>query len=265
MEDPAINPNLEVGRQTALHIAVKNKDKNCTEMLLQGGASPNIPNSKGITTLHQAAATNQQEIVRLILEKSKIPVDLDTYKDLRKQTTRQILQNKFPDLILPEIQESRVGKNQLRYYLDANDEKNFLENLEKVESNVLINTEELIKEAAARNLFKAVAKLFSREEIVEISKAGEIAVQRGHYEVLQELLNYDSHLGKKLIILACQELATPCRRSSDHRDVRLKCLKLILSQKNVDVRVEDGEFSFKFTNIGNIDTVKNLKISKCYP
>ncbi|XP_033216474.1 transient receptor potential cation channel protein painless-like [Belonocnema kinseyi] len=239
LEDPAINPNLEAGRQTALHIAIKNKDRNCTEMLLQGGASPNIPNSKGISALHQAATTNQREIVRLILEKSKVPVDLDSYEDLRKQTTRQILQNKFPDLILSEIQQRRVGKNQLRYYLDANDEKNFLENLEKVEPNVSINTEELIIEAASRNLFKAVAKLISREEVVEISKAGEIAVQRGHYEVLQKLLNYDCHLGKKLIILGCQELATPCRRSLDHRDVRLMCLKLILSQKNVDVRVED--------------------------
>ena len=243
MEDPGINPNLEVGRQTALHIAVKNKDRNCTEMLLQGGASPNIPNSKGITALHQAAVTKQKEILRLILEKSRIPVDLDTYKDFKtKLTTREILQKDFPDLILPEIHERKVDANQLKYYLDANDEKNFLENLEKVEQNLFINTEQLIKEAAGHNLFKAVARLISREENVEISKAAEIAVQRGHYEVLKELLNYDCNLGKKLIILASQELATPCRRGLDNRDVRLKCLKLILAQKNVDVRVEDGEF-----------------------
>ena len=55
LDEPTLNPNLEAGQQTALHMAVKKNDLNCAELLLEKGASPNIPNNKGLTALHMAA------------------------------------------------------------------------------------------------------------------------------------------------------------------------------------------------------------------
>lgn len=245
MEDPAINPNLEVGRQTAFHIAIKNKDFQCVEALLSAGARPDIVNAKGVTALHQAGSLKLKQIVRLILSKDyAVPLDIDTFRDYKQQNTRDVLTQNFPEFTLPEPKARKVDFNLLRYYLDANDEKNFLENISQVDSNEPVNFNELIKIAAEHNLSEAIVKLISREELLEMSEAAEIALRRGHYEVLKKILNYDCHVGKKLIILACQELGTPCRRSSDYQKIRLKCLKLILKQKDVDVRVEDGMYFF---------------------
>lgn len=240
LEDPAINPNLEVGRQTAFHIAVKNKDLKCVEALLSAGARPDIVNAKGITPLHQAASTKQKEIVQLILNtKYPVPLDIDTFRDFRGQTARDVLLQNFPDQSLPEQKNRKVDFNLLRYYLDANDEKNFLENLSQIDQSEAIDFYELVKIASEHNLSEAIVKLISREELVEMSEAAEIAVRRGHYEVLKKILNHDRQVGKKLILVACQELSTPCRRSVDHQKIRLKCLKIILKQKDIDVRVED--------------------------
>ena len=245
MEDPAINPNLEVGRQTALHLAVKNRDIKCIETLLSAGARPDIPNAKGITALHQAASSKLKDIVHLILNKEyTIPLDLDSFKDYKNQTARDVLKQNFPEILLSEQQTRRTEFDLLRYFLEANDEKNFLEKLAEIDSNENINVHELIKIAARHNLPEAFVRLISREEIGDITEAAMAAVQRGHHEILKEILMYDPDLGKKLIIPACQELATPSRRGSDYRNVRLQCLKLILAQKNVSVRVEDGKILF---------------------
>lgn len=253
MEDPAINPNLEVGRQTAFHIAVKNKDLQCVKVLLSAEARPDIANAKGITAIHQAALTRQKEIVHLILStKFTIPLDIDTFRDYKQQTARDLLKQNCPEFDLPEQKSRKVDFNLLRYYLDANDEKNFLINLSQINDNESINFNELIKIASEHNLSEAIVKLISREELVEMSEAAEIAVRRGHYEVLKKILNYDCHIGKKLLILACQELSTPCRRSLDYQKIRLKCLKIILKQQDVDVRIEDGIICLFRTLLGLI-------------
>ncbi|XP_011863011.1 PREDICTED: delta-latroinsectotoxin-Lt1a-like [Vollenhovia emeryi] len=92
LAEPTINPNLEAGRQTALHIAVKKNDLTCADRLLNAGASASIPNNTGLTALHLAAMKGQCNMVKLILGNSQQCPDIDTYKDYNDQTTREVIQ-----------------------------------------------------------------------------------------------------------------------------------------------------------------------------
>ncbi|XP_015188750.1 PREDICTED: transient receptor potential cation channel protein painless [Polistes dominula] len=238
-----INPNIEAAQQTALHIAIKKNHLECIELLLENGASPNIPNNKGITALHFAAMKGQRDIVTAIQQKSKQSLDLDTYKDYNGQTTRQVLEKKFPDIVLPPSRIGDLSVHNLRYFLNANDEINFLRCLEKFDYNVLINDiDELLEMAVERNFDKIVKELLDRMQghTCDLTKAAIIAIQQANCDILRELLKQDSELANELIIDACLELGMPEKQRSVGTD-RLKCLKLILDQDNVDVRCTDNK------------------------
>lgn len=80
LKDRRVNLNLEAGGLTALHYAVKANCGICARLLLEAGASPNIPNNKGITALHMAAEKNSRDIVQIIIDNSSSYLDLDTFK-----------------------------------------------------------------------------------------------------------------------------------------------------------------------------------------
>lgn len=233
--------------QTALHMAVKNEDLRCIELLVDAEARPDIPNAKGETAFHYAASSKKKEIIDLIINGNyAVPLDIDTFKNYKKQTVRNILQNNFPEIEkkMPEQQARRVEFNLLKYFLVKNDEKNFLKNLAESDPKEPMQVPQLIMLAAGNNLLNAVLELISKVEKmdkVDLLKAAELAMQRGHYKVFEEILKYDFNLGQKLIIRACEELATPIRSGIEHRSIRLQFLKLILATKNIDVTVEDGK------------------------
>lgn len=79
LKDPRIQPNLVVAGMTALHYAVKANSEECVRLLLERGASPNVPNSRGLTALHMAAERGSRSMVQLIVERSRI-LDVDTYR-----------------------------------------------------------------------------------------------------------------------------------------------------------------------------------------
>ncbi|XP_033216813.1 transient receptor potential cation channel protein painless-like isoform X2 [Belonocnema kinseyi] len=247
LQHESINPNLEVGgMQTALHMAVKNEDLKCIELLVNAEARPDIPNAKGETAFHYAASSKKKEIIDLVINGNyAVPLDIDTFKNYKKQTVRDILKNNFPEIEkkMPE-QARRVDFNLLKYFLVKNDEKNFLKNLAESDPKEPMQVPQLIMLAAGNNLLNAVLELISKlekMEKVDLLKAAELAMQRGHYKVFKEILKYDFNLSQKLIIRACEELATPIRSGIDHRSIRLQFLKLILALKNIDVTVEDDK------------------------
>ena len=53
---------------TSLHCAITNKDSLHTNMLIQRGAEPNIPNKKGNTALHAAIKVQDAKIILSVLE-----------------------------------------------------------------------------------------------------------------------------------------------------------------------------------------------------
>lgn len=244
LDERTINPNLEAGQQTALHMAVKKNDLNCASLLLEKGASPNIPNSKGLTALHMAAMKGQKDMVKLILEKTTHVLNLDTYKDYNNQTTREVLEKKLPNIQLPSVEKQGVNVYDLKYYLNANDEINFLRCLEIVENEALNNVaKDLIEMAVKRNLKNAVITLLkkTRGTGCNLEKAANLAVEQGLPYILREILETDVHVTSDLLLNACIELGIPDKEGSGNIDDRLKCLNLILEREDVDVRCTDSK------------------------
>ena len=240
--------------QTALHMAVNLENLKCIELLLNADARPDIPNASGKTAIYIAASLRKKYIINLILNRFyEIPLDIDTFKDFKQQTVRNILQINFPELKhkLPKEQPRKIDFTLLKYFLVKNDEKKFLQNLEKISPEEPIKIPELITLAAGQNFLKAVVVLLSKldeKEKGDLLKAAEKAMERGHFKVFQEILKYDSNLGQKLILRSCEQLTTPIRSSIDHRSIRLEFLKAILALKNINVKIEDGEV-LKFINL----------------
>ncbi|XP_003703369.2 transient receptor potential cation channel family member painless [Megachile rotundata] len=245
LDEPTINPNLEAGQQTALHMAVKKNDLNCAELLLEKGASPNIPNNKGLTALHMSAMKGQKDMVNLILQKSTHVLDLDNYKDYNNQTTRDILEKKLPDIPLPAVQKRGVNVHDLKYYLNANDEANFLKCLKLVQDDVVNNVaEDLIEMAVQRNFKDTVVALLERTKrcCCNLVKPANIAIQQGLPDILLQILNMDSEIDKNMLLLnACMELGIPGKEGSENMSNHLECVKIILERDDVDVRCVDSK------------------------
>ncbi|XP_036149482.1 transient receptor potential cation channel protein painless-like isoform X1 [Monomorium pharaonis] len=249
LAEPTINLNLEADRQTALHIAVRRNHQTCADLLLKKHASVNIPNSKGLTALHLAAINGQRDMVKLILEKNRIltlDLDIDTYKDWGKRTARDVIQNKMSDLLKlcpPKNENREVNAHVLKYYLDANDEKNFLESMKRVKIEVLHDSEveELLEMAVQRNFYRSVIKILEKFKgrQFSIQKAAEAAVLHSHSAILQKLLCEEPKMANNLVLSACQQLGIPEKQKVNDTSHRLECLKLILEQ-DVDVHCTDN-------------------------
>lgn len=144
LEKSTLNPNLEAEHQTALHIAVKRNDLDCANMLLEKSASLNIPDVEGFTALHLAANNGQFDMVKLILQKCKLCL-IDTSKDDKGRTTREVIQKNLPGISLPP-KKREVNEDDLKYYLIANDEANFQKSVKLVKTEVLHSVAEELLE-----------------------------------------------------------------------------------------------------------------------
>ncbi|CAL7945324.1 unnamed protein product [Xylocopa violacea] len=241
LNETTINPNLEAGQATALHMAVKNKDRRCAELLLEKGASPNIPNSRGLTALHMAAMSNQKDMVNLILEKSTHTLDFDTYK-YNERTAREVLQEKLPDITLPPVVKRGANVHDLKYYLKANDETNFLRCFKEIQGDLGNNIVDLIETAVQKNFKSLVSVLLKKAETVDcnLKRAAYYAVQRGSPDILGQLLDSGIEVESDLLMDACVELGIPRKGASHCINDRLECLKLLL-ERDVDVRCTDSK------------------------
>ncbi|XP_011688410.1 PREDICTED: transient receptor potential cation channel protein painless-like [Wasmannia auropunctata] len=244
LKESTTNPDFEAGHQTALHIAVRRNDLTCAGLLLENGASASIPNSKGLTALHLAAVKGQRDMVKLILKKSQQCPDVDTYKDYNDQTTREVIQQKLPGVSLPFKHEYRdVNVHDLKYYLIADDETNFLKSMKFVKTKISHDVaEELLEMAVQHNFYKAVIAIIQKfmSQCFNVRKAAEAAVRLSHSAILRELLYVEPKVANDLILSACQQLGIPERRKNNISD-RLECLKLILEQESVDVHCTDSK------------------------
>lgn len=210
LAEPTVNPNLQAEQQTALHIAVDRNDQKCVSLLLQKGASANIPNSEGLIAICLAAMKRQRDIVELILREHWQSPDLDSYRDHNNQTIREVIHQNLPGLPL-EFYEYQFYTNHnydLQYYLIVNDETNFLKNI--LDKEPFLSMDEcvkLLKIAAQNDLREAVMTILnwlkgieedSRKFVVE--QAARVAIEKGRYAILRELLNVVPEVANDLII-----------------------------------------------------------------
>lgn len=93
----------------------------------------------------------------------------------------------MPEIPLPPVQATDVNVHDLKYYLNANDESNFLKCMEVVQNDVVKNQlEDLIEMAVQRNFKDAVYGLLGRAEGVvgNLERAANIAIERGLPDIL---------------------------------------------------------------------------------
>lgn len=242
LEQSTINLNLGEEQETALHIAVEKDDLKCASLLLEKGASADIPNSKGLTALRLAVDNCQSDMVELILEKSQQYLDIDTSKN-DEETTRKMLRRNLPHLPLPS-KYFDVNLREFEDYLVSNDETGFLKGMEFVEIEALHSVaEELLMMTVQYNCYKAAVGILGKLEGRRFKgeKVAEMATLLGRPAILEELLRIKPEMASNLILSVCQQLEMPGKRKVDMSDL-LECLKLILKQKNINVRCMDGEY-----------------------
>ncbi|XP_078037291.1 transient receptor potential cation channel protein painless-like isoform X2 [Augochlora pura] len=241
LEDPAVNPNLQANHQTALHIAVSHDNLKCAKLLLERGASPNVVNSRGLTPLHVAAMRKNRDMVKLIFDKTEVAPDLDSYRDYDKNSTRDVLKRMLPDLELPPRIERPLDVNTLQSQLTQNDEKSFLQCIDKISNITENDTVNLIEIATKRNFESAVSLLLTKGiDGRNLEKAAIIATEKNSPVILRLLLNnigyIRKHTAKELLFTVCDNLGIPGNDDSQDMLHRLDCLRLILERDEVTVR-----------------------------
>ncbi|XP_011158334.2 transient receptor potential cation channel protein painless [Solenopsis invicta] len=253
LADATVNPNLQAGQQTALHIAVNRNDQKCALQLLQKGASANIPNGEGLTASRLAVKKKQHrfqhDMAELIQQEQWQSSDLDSYSH-NNQTIGKVIHQNRPNLELHKY--PFYHKYDLQYYLMVNDETNFLKNMPKETS--LSNDEclKLLKIAMRNNLRKAVREILKSLKEIEgdtrkkffVEQAARMAIEKGHYAVLQELLNVVPEITKDLIIDVCWQLKK-LRDQDKKLDISdwLECMNLMLDKEGVNIRAITDEKS----------------------
>ncbi|TGZ38332.1 Transient receptor potential cation channel protein painless-like protein [Temnothorax longispinosus] len=237
---------IEMEQQTALH-AVEKNDLKCADLLLEKGANAKIFNNKNLTAFYLTVIKGQRDMVKMMLDKYEQRLDVDKYKDYNDQATREVIEKKLPEMKkelskkLPfKSRHWKVDVQDLKYYLK--DETMFLKCMENIQKKISLSVaNDLLTISAQRNLqqaVKAILKKF-RGKHLNVRNAAHVAIQNGHHVILGELLKVEPEMANDLILIVCAELGVPGKQGVDDTSNLLKCLELILEQKNVDVRCTD--------------------------
>lgn len=269
LEDDRIDVNIKSkGNNTALLLAIKgiedlddDRERDLTtyeemvELLLKAGCSANSPDSKGVTPVLSAAKQGLGQVVSLILDYSKEPVDLDSYKDRTGRTARYYLEQAFPHLVArfetPEVEEINVDK--LFSYLNRKEEDNFVcdftklvkknEHRTALAANNGSNT--MLQLATESGMYRAVGTLLLSGADPNATCSGNtrrpigIACQHGHYKILKMFIDNESTLfdpvnGESLLQIAVKGMRS---YSDTPKENFNECLKLLLTDVKVNINI----------------------------
>lgn len=231
----------------------------CLKLLLNYGASPNIPDQREMTALHYVVKNRKidnnkkREIVQLFFERHDL--DIDTYRD---GELRQLLQNEFSDLQLPEIRRNKlVDMELLLCYIRAGDMEKFLQHFPEYQLNIsdkdnLRNTAQeqylpLLIESIQKGAHAAFDVLLGDNlnvnAVWENSNALEVAAIWGNWYALQKLLDHpdlklrrDDH---PLITVICKMGEDPLQEFCDYR----KCFYVLIESEKVNINEKDDSGS----------------------
>lgn len=252
LAEHTIDLDLEVEQRTALHIAVEKNDLKCADLLLEKGAKANILNNKNLTAFHLAAIKGQRDMVKMMLDKYAQRLEVDRYKDYNDQTAREVIEQKLPEMkkillekLIFKSENREVNTQDLKYYLNNEDEANFLKCMKTLQGEIPHGmAENLLTMSAQRNFQQTVTAILKRFEgkHLDVRKAARATVQDGHYVILGKLLKMEPNMANDLILSVCLELGVPGKRGVNKSSNLLKCLELILKHNNVDVHCTDSEY-----------------------
>lgn len=256
-----INVNVLSKGNTALHSAIKEienieddrevkikKYEYIIESLVKAGTDVNIPDQKNITPIYSAAKQGLENVIKILIDYSENPIDIDSYKDKRKKTARQLLQDSFPHLLdrisSNESQRESINVHKLFSHLSSHDEDKFLRDFEKIKkagnlANILSENNgmyTLLQFACNNGMDKAVDVLLKNEADPNLTSPGNsmkpiaLACSNGYFKVLKHLLNNGSTSlnpvnGESLL----QTVIKDDKNSGTDENVDYKeCMKLLL-------------------------------------
>lgn len=296
LEDDRIDVNIKSKGNTALLMAIKkiedldeDRDRDISlyedmiEALLKAGCDANAPDLKGITPVYSAAKQGLERVITLILDYSKDPIDLDTYKDRRSKNARYYLKEAFPHLLTRFDSASEgveaIDNDKLFHYLSRHDEDSFVRDLAQLvkkneHRNALaasngLNT--MLQLATDKGLERAVLTLLNSGADPNATCPGNtsrpiaLACQNGYCKILKMFIDNEGTLfdpvnGESLL----QSTVRGMRSYSKNTKADFKgCLDLLLKHPKLSINVnhldtKDNSALHYAARNGDNDTVLDL-------
>ncbi|CAH2092106.1 unnamed protein product [Euphydryas editha] len=296
LEDDRIDVNLKCKGNTALLMAIKKIQdidderereldlfEDIVEKLLKAGCNANAPDLRGVTPVYSAAKQGLERVVTYILDYSKDPIDLDTYKDIRGRTARYYLQEAFPHLLakFDSMSESEdiIDVDKLFSYLSRHEEDNFIRDFSK-----LVKRNEHRSMLAANNgsntmLQLAVDKGFEKVVILLLNSGADpnatcsgntnrpiaLACLNGYYKILKMFIDNESTLFDCVNSESLIQITVKGMRSAlNSPKVDFKgCLDLLLTHPKMNINInhqdiKDNTALHYAARNGDSDTVLEL-------
>lgn len=296
LEDDRIDVNLKCKGNTALLMAIKKIQdideerereldlfEDIVEKLLKAGCNANAPDSKGITPVYSAAKQGLERVVTYILDYSKDPIDLDSYKDIRGRSARYYLQEAFPHLIakFDSMSESEdiIDVDKLFSYLSRHEEDNFIRDFTKLvkrnehrpmlAANNGSNT--MLQIAADKGFEKVVLVLLNSGADPNATCSGNsnrpiaLACHNGYYKILKMFIDNESTLFDCVNTESLIQITVKGMRSAvNSPKVDFKgCLDLLLTHPKMNINInhqdlKDNTALHYAARNGDSDTVLEL-------
>lgn len=239
----------------ALHILIrygKNDSTDqfieCAKILVQEGIDVNQGDSDDISPILWAAKKGFKEIIKVILEHSDIPVDIDSHQS-RKETARDIiLRKKLYDGELPEKVDSRneSDANVLFKYLHSKNENGFL-NFKNGDIYDLVNVDNtsstLLQISCEKRLTRAAEHLINKGAYPNLTTSKnrktpiEICAENGCYKIFEILLDHPKiHVPNTVLIALSKNLDNDELPGISHK----KCYDALLEKHHlIDINETD--------------------------
>ncbi|CAH1636712.1 unnamed protein product [Spodoptera littoralis] len=296
LEDDRIDVNIKSKGNTALLMAIKNIEEldddrerdlaiyeDMVELLLKAGANANSPDSKGVTPVHSAAKQGLERVVTLILDYSKEPVYLDSYKDIRGRTARYYLEQAFPHLLAKfdnqEVEPEEINVDKLFSYISREEEDNFIRDFTKLvkknEHRTALAANNgsgtMLQLATKSGMYRAVKTLLlsgadpNATCSCNTTRPIGIACQHGHYKILKMFVDNESTLfdpvnGESLVQITVKGMRSFSKAPKESFN---DCLQLLLKHPKVNINVNHSDIKYNTAlhyaaRNGDQDTVLEL-------
>lgn len=274
LEDDRIDVNIKSKGNTALLLAIKKiedldddreKDlviyEDMIELLLKTGCDSNTPDLKGITPVYSAAKQGLERVISFILDYSKDPIDLDSYKDRRGKTARHYLKEAFPHLEkrfgLSVPDNEIINNDKLFHYLSRQEEENFIRDFTKLASknghrpalaanNGSYTMLQLSTEKGLEKVVTTLLRLGADPNATCSSNTNRpiaIACQNGYSKILKMFIDHESTIFDPVNTESLLQITIKGMRSYGQTPTAnfTECIRLLLKHPKVNINVNHSD------------------------
>lgn len=253
----------------------------CAKILISSGIDVNLGDSNYISPILWAAKKGYRDIIKLLIETSPTPIDLDSHQSRRKTARDIILAENLYDGILPEKIENNNNDNDeniIFRLIQAGNELGFL-NFKNGEIFDLVNLNDssstLLQLCCSKGLAKAVAHLIDKGADPNLNtpknqqRPIEIAAENGFYDIFKSLVDHQKiYIPKKVLTTLLKYYENEKVPGIDHA----KCCDYLLEklQKHhdlIDVNDQDDSrnsplhYALRYADISKVEDLLNLGAS----